>query len=111
MPQAIIKRLFDSLDELERSINLAKKALSAKEGNSTVTLQRVSYYEEVLGKQRKLARALVDYLLQENWAEVTRHIKLINGLSSLIHDDARAFVAELISGGRIPAETTQPTKI
>lgn len=105
MPQAIIKRLFDSLDELERSIHLAKTALSAREGGESPTmLQRIAYYEEVLGKQRLLARALVSYLQQENWGEVARHIKLINGFSSLIHDDAKTFVAELLSGGRIAAE-------
>ncbi len=108
VPQAIIKRLFDSLDELERSIHLAKSALSSKNGATETMLQRIAYYEEVLSKQRKLAGSLVDFLVKENWQEVTRHIKLINGLSSLIHDDAKSFVAEIITGGRLtqePAET------
>lgn len=98
MPQAIVKKLFDSLSELERSISLAKKTLSAKDPIPLDLLKRVAYYEEVLLKQKTLAKSLCDCIATENWDEVSRHVRLINGLSSLIHDDAKGLVTQLISG-------------
>jgi hypothetical protein len=101
VPHQIIKKLFDSLDSLERSIALAKRALHTQEPVAENMLKRVAYYEEVLVKQRKLAHGLCGYIAEGNWLEVTRHIKLINGLSSLIHEDAQNFVTEIFAGKRV----------
>ncbi len=106
MPHAIIKKLFDSLDELERSISLAKKSLSARNPLPEELLKRVSYYEEVLAKQRKLAVSLCDFVAVGNWDEVTRHVRLINGLSSLIHDDAKVLIAQVVSGQNAQTDDT-----
>ena len=97
MPQAIIKKLFDSLNELESSVKLAKKMFCRDSSEKAdQLLARIEYYEEVLGKQKRLASSLCDYIRTENWAEVNRHVKLINGLSALVSDDARGLIQEVL---------------
>ena len=98
MTQELIKKLFDSLTELERSITVARQTFVSLQPENDELLQRIDNYEDVLSKQRQLAQSLRDYIEAQNWGEVTRHIKLINGLSALVHDDARALVRELVSG-------------
>lgn len=104
MPQAIVKKLFESLDELERSVTLSKKTFSSVGSPDPELLRRIEYYEDVLQKQKRLATALCDHIEKGNWEEVSRHIKLINGLSALIHEDAKGLVNEIMSGSAAPAE-------
>ena len=96
MPQTIVKKLFESLDELEKSVSLSKKTFSQVKSVDEGILQRIAYYEDVLAKQRRLANSLCDHISKERWDEVARHVKLINGLSALIHDDAKGLVAEIM---------------
>ena len=99
-----VQKLFQSLDELERAITIAKRSLESRPETDEELLERVHYYEEMLGKQRKLAEGMCEYIKQENWVEVTRHVKLINGLSSLIHDDARELIAEVVANYDVVSE-------
>ncbi|MCB0345330.1 MAG: hypothetical protein KDD66_09430 [Bdellovibrionales bacterium] len=95
MPHSIVKKLFDSIAELERSVDLAKRAFASSAIVRNDLLDRVNQYDSVLHKQRQLVSQLTDCVEREDWPEVTRHIKLINGLSSLIHEDARSLIAEI----------------
>ena len=52
-------------------------------------LKRVEQYSDIVSKQRSLAYALREHLEAKNWDEVSRHVKLINGLSGMIRDDAQ----------------------
>jgi hypothetical protein len=46
-----------------------------------------------LAKQRSLAVTLCEAISRKNWDEVNRNVTLINGLSAMIRDDAKAILA------------------
>lgn len=94
MKRIVINRLFQSFAELERAITTANQALKNRKDTPPELLERVRVYEEILDKQRSLATAMCGHASLENWNEVARHIKLINGLSMMIRDDAR----DILSG-------------
>ncbi len=100
MNKVIITRLFESFNELERAISSARQTLEQKSEPPKEILARISNYETILEKQRTLATALCGHSSLGNWEEVARHIKLINGLSAMIRDDAR----EILAGGKTVAE-------
>ena len=91
----IISKLNDSLDELEVSVSRAKKALTTKQPIPLDVMKRISSYEDIIGKQRVLSQRLLGFIAQGEWDEVTRHVKLINGLSAMIHEDATALLKNL----------------
>ena len=95
MQENIINRLFSSFAELEGAIESAKKTLAAKSSVSPELIQRLQSYDGVLLKQRGLATELCRHISAGNWDEVTRHVGLINGLSAMIRDDARAILTAL----------------
>ena len=106
VPQSIINRLLESLEELERSIRLAKKTLSTSEKQDESLCKRISYYEEVISKQKKLSQSLCEHMMKGNWTEVSRHVKLINGFSTLVRQDAKNLILEIIGG--TAAEAADP---
>jgi len=61
-------------------------------------LKRIASYDEMLAKQRRLADRMCDYIAAGKWDEVTRHIKLINGYSAMIHEDASSLMTGIITG-------------
>ena len=89
MNKIIISRLFESFNELERAIVSARQTLEKKSEPPKEILARIANYEGILEKQRTLATALCGHSSLGNWDEVARHVKLINGLSAMIRDDAR----------------------
>ena len=97
MKQIIVRRLFQSFVELEKAILTAKISLSKKGDSADDMLQRIRMYEDILEKQRSLATALCAHASMGDWKEVARHVKLINGLSTMIRDDAR----ELVRGSEV----------
>jgi hypothetical protein len=91
----MVDRLFLSFSELEQAINGAKATLSAKGTIPDDIMKRLSSYDEILAKQKSLAGDLCDSMQKENWDEVNRLVSLINGLSAMIRDDARAILSAL----------------
>ena len=91
----VINRLNDSLDELEKSISIAKKALLSRKEIPLDLIRRVESYENIISKQRALSQQLISYVMNANWDEVARHVKLINGLSAMIHEDANSLLSNL----------------
>ena len=91
----VVKRLFESFDELERTVLVAKQALSLRSPSAVGVMARLSSYEEMITKQRRLAEALCNHIASGNWDEVSRHIKLINGFSALVSEDAIHAASEL----------------
>lgn len=85
----MIKRLFDSLGELEGAITTARTIIERKVNPPEDVLHRIDTYQEILNKQRGLASSLCGHAVVGNWQEVERHIKLINAYSTLIRDDAK----------------------
>lgn len=95
MKQIIIHRLFHSFVELEQAIQTARQTLRSQKKQPRLILERLGTYEEILEKQRSLANDLCDHVTAKNWPEVCRHVRLINGLSAMIRDDARDILANL----------------
>ena len=98
--EVLVTKLVESFDDLDRCIAMTKEVLSQRAGVPEDVYERISQYSGIVLKQRTLTEDLKEYLKSENWAEVTRHVKLINGLSSMIRDDAQA----ILSGARTVSE-------
>lgn len=95
MQDNIIDRLFSSFGDLERAIDGAKVTLEKKGAIPQEILERLRSYDSILTKQRSLATTLCDLINRGEWDEVSRHVGLINGLSAMIRDDARAILSSL----------------
>ena len=89
MNKVIIKKLFESFNVLEQAIFSARKTIEQRPDAPLSVLERLNSYNEILCKQRELAENLDFHCKFGNWDEVARHIKLINGLSGMIRDDAK----------------------
>ena len=92
----LIKKLFRSLDEIEKSIMVTKRVLATQDPISLEVMRRISSYEDILAKQRILAKRLCNYVIAGEWEEVSRHVRLINGLSAMIHEDARSLMRGMV---------------
>ncbi|MCB9030609.1 MAG: hypothetical protein H6619_06115 [Deltaproteobacteria bacterium] len=101
MSHSIIDRLFSSFSDLERAIGSAKETLEQKEYVPEQIIERVASYDNILAKQRRLAKELCTHINSGNWDEVSRHVNLINGLSAMIRDDARAILSALSGNAEI----------
>lgn len=91
----IVTRLFASFTDLETAIDSAKNTLQSKGTIPEEVIVRLNSYDKILSKQRRLATALCDHINKGDWDEVNRHVGLINGLSAMIRDDARAILSSL----------------
>ena len=92
---SIIERLFSSFTDLEKAIHSARATLEQKGSVPDEVMARLKSYDDILSKQRGLAQTLCNHIKGGNWDEVTRHVSLINGLSAMIRDDARAILGSL----------------
>jgi hypothetical protein len=99
MEENIITRLFASFSDLEQAIEGAKKTLAQRESVPEKVMTRLKSYDGILARQRTLAVSLCEHINKNNWDEVTRHVNLINGLSSMIRDDARAILSSFTPAG------------
>lgn len=95
MQTNIVEKLFASFTDLETAINGAKKTLAAKENIPAEIFNRLNSYDGILEKQRSLAREMCRHMKAGNWEEVNQFVTRINGLSSMIRDDARAILSSI----------------
>jgi hypothetical protein len=107
MESNIIERLFASFSELEQAITKARGTLAERDSIPESVMKRLESYDTILAKQRSLAVALCESIARKDWDEVSRHVSLINGLSAMIRDDARAILEAIStrSDGLTEAET------
>lgn len=105
MQKIVIDRLFRSFDELEVAISSARQALERFGDANSDILKRIETYQQMLNKQRALANSLCNHAGSGKWEEVDRHIKLINGLSLMIRDDAREIIARMHRHPRLEMST------
>jgi hypothetical protein len=89
----LVGKLIDSFDDLDKCIEMTKQVLSQKVDIPSEVIERINQYTGIVVKQRVLAENLRDFISNQNWDEVSRHVKIINGLSSMIRDDAQAILA------------------
>jgi hypothetical protein len=95
MEPRIIEKLFASFTELEGAITKARQTFKSRESVPEGVVKRLESYDTILSKQRSLAVALCEAIAQKDWDEVTRHVTLINGLSAMIRDDAKAILSAI----------------
>lgn len=93
MSVALVDRLLEAFDELERCIAGTQEVLAEKSGVPEDVISRVSEYSRIVSKQRSLAKELKTHIEQQDWQEVGRFVRLINGLSTMIRDDAQAILS------------------
>ncbi len=93
MSVLLVDRLLKSFDELENCISVTSEVLNTKSGIPSDVILRVTEYSKIVSKQRVLALELKKNIEDENWDEVSRFIKLINALSTMIRDDAQAILS------------------
>jgi len=105
MSNPLVDKLLSSFDELERSISVTKDNLSVKPGVPADVLERLNQYSDIVSKQRDLAQELRGHIEAARWEEVARAVKVINGLSSMIRDDAQQILMSAVQGaaGLTPA--------
>jgi hypothetical protein len=92
MESNIIERLFASFSELEGAINKARATFKTRTSIPDSVVKRLESYDTILAKQRSLAVSLCEAIARKNWDEVNRTVGLINGLSAMIRDDAKAIL-------------------
>ena len=95
MEPKIIEKLFASFTELEGAITKARSTFKTRESVPEGVVRRLESYDTILAKQRNLAVALCEAIASKDWDEVTRHVTLINGLSAMIRDDAKAILTAI----------------
>ena len=91
--EVLVGKLMESFDDLDKCISMTKEVLSTKPNIHQEVVNRIEQYSGIVVKQRSLAEELRKYIAEENWDEVTRHVKIINGLSSMIRDDAQSILS------------------
>ena len=105
----VIRKLRDSLNNLEKSVGTAKSALCKQDVISTDILKRVINYEEVITKQKGLVDKLIVMLDRGNANEAVRLIKVINGFSAMIFEDANDLV-KTMSGEEDASDSAEATR-
>ena len=93
MNKALVEKLVAAFDDLEASIDKTKVTLSKRSEVPNFIIERFCEYRTIILKQRKLAEDLKSNIDIENWGEVGRVVKVLNGLSIMIKDDAEALMA------------------
>ena len=93
MSSALVEKLVKSFDELERCIKLTLEVFEQKDGVPEDVVSRVKQYTAIVVKQRELAVELEFHINAQNWREVARLVKVINGLSGMIRDDAQSILS------------------
>ncbi|MDD2943219.1 MAG: hypothetical protein PHC51_09675 [bacterium] len=90
--EVLVARLLQSFDELDRCIEITKAELAAKGEVSEDVLSRVEQYGEIVNRQRSLAEQLEVAIHDHDATSVSRLVKVINGLSVMIRDDAQSII-------------------
>lgn len=93
MSVTLVNKLLSSFDELDRCIHLTLEVFANNDNISPDIVNRVEQYSAIVTKQRLLAKELELHIERNEFADVSRVVKLINGLSSMIKDDAQAILA------------------
>lgn len=89
----VINVLAKSLDELMRSIEVAKATLIKVDTlDPTHLIERLNTYVDMVHKQRSWLGTLSELIRKNNLADAAVMIERINCMSQMIRDDARELV-------------------
>ena len=97
---AHIIKVLNSFNALDSVLQRARCIIETQEMSNPHLMLRLEKYEEILRKQREVAKSLRLHLKNKNWVAVCKDIRVMKGLSLMIHDDALNLVYE-IQGARI----------
>jgi len=89
----LVDKLLSSFGDLERSISFTKQSLSEKDGVPTDVLNRLDQYLDMVVKQKVIADELREQIATGSWEQVARNVKIINGISAMIREDAQQILA------------------
>jgi hypothetical protein len=92
----VLDKLLDSIQDLEQSITSAQRALLTDGNYHQDFFDRLRQYESMLLTQRQLADKLNVSMRKGEWEEVARSVRMINGISTMLRDDAKQ-VANLLA--------------
>lgn len=95
LKDSVIQKLSGSFANLERAITGAKERLCDNPNVAAGVVERIAQYEVVLAKQKSIADSLAESFAKEDFNEISRQINLINGLSSMIIEDAKQIIVSL----------------
>lgn len=90
----LVDKLLSSFGDLERSISVTKNSLSEKEGVPVDVLNRLDQYLQMVISQKKIADELREQIAAGSWEQVARNVKIINGISAMIREDAQQILAD-----------------
>src|SRR5690606_24743258 len=91
----LIAKLQASFKNLERAISGARTTLEKNQNVPKSFIERLDSYEEILSKQRLLAKGLDSLVQVGEFEQIAQHVKVINSLSGMIIDDAKNMLASL----------------
>jgi len=94
-----LEALFNSLNDLGTAIHSARDKLVRRSTVPEEVLVRLRSYDTILAKQRELAFELCKHIQDGDIGEVERTVKLINGLSKMIRDDAKDILSSVMASG------------
>jgi hypothetical protein len=96
MAYAIVNRLHESLEELERSVRFARQAVTAQNPVPLELLRKINEFEKVLDTQRKLAACTSHYLSSGQFEEVNRALRLTAGMMARLQDGTREVLSQAV---------------
>lgn len=93
-------RVFDSFSALDNALQKAKVIVQTQEMSHSGLMSRIEKYEEILSKQREVAKSLRQHMKSKNWVAVHKEIRIMGGLSMMMREDALDLIYE-IQGAKI----------
>jgi len=94
MQNEMLIKLKESIAYLEESIHSALSAMKGR-GAKGDTLNRIGEYFKLVDSQKKYIQELEHKILNNDLSDLSRLVALINGISSMIKDDAKSLLEEL----------------
>jgi len=102
---SIVLRLHQSFADLEKAIHGARETLTSKENVPGNVFERLDSYDQIITRQRLLAKDLEQHIEQGDMVEISRHVMIINSLSGMIIDDAKQILQSLSHSAASGIET------
>ncbi len=89
-----ISKIISSISAIDFAIQNTKATITAFENDNVEIFARIEKYEQIVCKQRKIAREIQSHLKLQNWSEVHRRVHIIHHLSQFLRDDLQTLMYE-----------------
>ena len=91
----ITSKLAASFDKVEECLVFARRIADQLEICPPSLRCRIDGYDAMLAKQRALTETLNERFQAEDWDEVSRQVRIIQGISKMMRQDAYELLSEL----------------